>query len=404
MFELHTLIAATASASDGNGSVAGLLLFIGIALSISFLCSILEAVLLSTSLSHVELTAQTGSRAGRIMRRHKQNVDQPISAILTLNTIAHTVGAAGAGAQAAAVFGNEWIGVISAILTLLILVFSEIIPKTLGAIYWKQLMPASAFIIQGLIISLYPAVWAFQKLTQMMGSQNHAPRITRSELEVLAQVSRAEGALQEKESSILRNLLRLGRVQVEDIMTPRTVVLAFQKDMTVSEAIGKHAVLPYSRIPLYDKTADDISSFILRYDLLKEAAEDNDAKPLHEFSRPVHVVPGSLSVAEVLEVFMSRREHMLLVLDEYGGTAGIITLEDAIEALLGSEIIDESDIVADMRELARQRLERYQDLIASSPLTTPPVVPSNGNQPTSMIGNETETTALIEEPQDGGKG
>ncbi|NDJ84303.1 MAG: HlyC/CorC family transporter [Chloroflexi bacterium] len=365
--QIANFIAATASSgSEVQGSVGGLIFYISIALGISFLCSVLEAVLLSTSLSHVELMASDGSRAGLLMRKHKQDVELPISAILTLNTIAHTVGAAGAGAQAAAVFGSQWLGVISAVLTLLILVFSEIIPKTLGAVYWKQLMPFSAFTIQALVWLLFPVVWAFQKMTALMAPEEREPTVTRSELEILALVSTEEGALQEKESRILRNLLTLDGVQVQHIMTPRTVMFTFQKDVPVHEVMEKHSVLSYSRIPVYAESADDISSFVLRHDILKAAAEDRDQLKMREIARPMQSVPETLSVATVLEKFMTEQQHIYLVFDEYGGTAGIVTLEDAVESLLGAEITDESDRVADLRELARRRYQRYFDLAEKS--------------------------------------
>ncbi len=355
-------LAATAPTGEVEGSVLGLIIYITIALSISFLCSILEAVMLSTSLSHIELTALAGKRSGVIMRKLKQNVEQAISAILTLNTIAHTVGAAGAGAQAAAVFGSEWIGVISAILTFLILVFSEIIPKTLGAVYWKQLMPFAAFTIQFLVWILYPVVWAFQKLTDLMAPEEREPTVTRSELEVLAQVSRQEGALEEKESLILKNLLKLDGVQVKEVMTPRTVMFALQEDTTVGEVMQKHTVLSYSRIPIYTQSTDDISAFALRYDILMAAADDRDNVTMKELIRPLKSVPETLSVAETMQKFMTEKEHVFLVFDEYGGTEGIITMEDVVESLIGSEITDESDVVADLRELAKKRYQRYSEL------------------------------------------
>lgn len=357
------ILATTQPTSEANGSVGGLLLYITIALSISFLCSILEAVLLSTSLAYIELRASMGKRAGTIMRRHKQNVEQAISAILTLNTIAHTVGAAGAGAQAAAVFGNQWLGLISAILTFLILVFSEIIPKTLGAVYWKQLMAPSAYLIQVMVISLYPIVWAFEKLTTILSPEQRAPTVTRSELEILAELSTQEGALKKEESLILRNLLKLDGVQVYDIMTPRPVMFTLQENITVSEVLEKYPVLSYSRIPIYTNSPDDISNFVLRYDILVAVADDNDDIPLKQLARPLESIHESVSVAKALETFITKQSHILHVFDEYGGTAGIITLEDTIESLLGAEITDESDRITDMRELARHRYERYMVLI-----------------------------------------
>lgn len=361
MFGNTLVLAATTASGEVEGSIGGLIFYITIALGISFLCSILEAVLLSSSLSHIELQASQNKRSGLLMRKHKDDVEQAISAILTLNTIAHTVGAAGAGAQAAAVFGNQWLGVISAVLTLLILVFSEIIPKTLGAVYWKQLIPSAAYLIELLVWILYPAVWAFDKLTRLLAPSERAPTVTRSELEILAQVSRREGALGEEESLILKNLLTLDGVQVQHIMTPRTVMFTLQQDTTVKEVIDQQVGgLAYSRIPIFTETPDDIAHFALRYDILMMVAEDRDQVTLKEIARPMQSIPETLSVAKALQKFMTEQEHIFLVFDEYGGTAGIITLEDAVESLLGAEITDESDRVADMRELARKRFERQQ--------------------------------------------
>ncbi|GAB4513579.1 MAG: CNNM domain-containing protein [Anaerolineae bacterium] len=297
------------------------------------------------------------------MQRHKQNVEAPITAILTLNTIAHTVGAAGAGAEAVGVFGSEWFGVISAVLTFLILAFSEIIPKTLGAVYSKQLFGFTAYMVQVLITIAYPAVWGFRVMTNLITPDHKEPTVTRTELEMMAQLGATEGALAEKEGRILRNLLHLDGVQVADIMTPRTVVLALQQDTTVGEIVNSKALVPYSRIPIYDTNMDDIVGFVLRFDILKAAANDQHQVPLREFARPLHSVPETLTVAKVLDEFMQRQHHIILVIDEYGGTAGIITMEDAVESLLGVEITDESDVVADLRQLAQQRYSRQQALL-----------------------------------------
>ncbi len=363
---LFVLAATAGGGSSTSGSFTGLFIYIAIGLGFSFLCSILEAVLLSSSLSHVELKASEGNRAGIIMRRYKENVELAISAILTLNTIAHTVGAAGAGAEAAGIFGSQYVGVISAILTLLILVFSEIIPKTLGAVYWKQILPFAAYAIHILVITLYPMVWLFQRLTNLLAPSEREPTVTRSELEILARVSTEEGALQKGESLILHNLLTLDGVQVQDIMTPRTVLFMLEEDDTVRDVVAKHKVMSYSRIPIYKETPDDITSFVLRYDLLKAAAEDRLEVPMRSLARPIQSVPETLTVARALEKFMTEQEHIFLVFDEYGGTAGIITLEDAVESLLGAEITDESDPVADMQELARRRMSRYSQLAERS--------------------------------------
>ncbi|MFP4321862.1 MAG: hemolysin family protein [Anaerolineales bacterium] len=338
------------------------MVYISVALAFSFLCSIWEAAVLSSSLSYIEVMAEQGKRFAVVMRRIKENVEDAISAILTLNTIAHTVGAAGAGAQAAAVFGNEWFGVISAVLTFLILVFSEIIPKTLGAVYWKPLMPFTAYGVQGLIWVLYPAVKAFQVLGRTIASGDKAPTVTRSELEALAEIGQDEGTLEKEEHIILRNLFRLNAAHVGDIMTPRTVVFMLQEDMTVGEVAQKHPLIVHSRIPIYRENHDDVVGFVLRYQLLSAVAEDKHDVKLNQLVLPIHSVPESLPVSKVLREFITRREHIFLVLDEYGGTAGIVTMEDTVESLLGTEILDESDVVADMRMLAKQRYDRRQKL------------------------------------------
>jgi CBS domain containing-hemolysin-like protein len=297
------------------------------------------------------------------MRDLKANVDRPIAAILTLNTIAHTVGAAGAGAQAAAVFGSQWFGLISAVLTLLILVFSEIIPKTLGAVYWRQLLAFNAYSIRLLVFVLSPLVWVFQRMTDVISGHSETTAITRSELETMAQMGITSGIIAESDYRILKNLLRLDKVQVETIMTPRPVVLAFQQDTTVEEVMSKSSRIPYSRLPIYAENADDIVAFVLRHDILAAAARDEHDRPLKDFKRELISVPETISVAKVMTELINKKHHIALVFDEYGGTAGIITMEDAIESLLGAEITDESDIVEDLRLLAQQRFERQREIL-----------------------------------------
>lgn len=346
-----------------TGTWGGLIFYITIALGISFLCSILEAVLLSTSHSYSELQAEQGKRAGLLMQKHKADVERPISAILTLNTIAHTVGAAGAGAEAVGIFGSQWFGVISAVLTFLILVFSEIIPKTVGATYWKQLNGFAAYAIQFLVLILFPAVWFLEKATQLLKSDEEQPTVSRTELEVMARIGETEGALHEQESRIMQNLLHLRNVQVHDVMTPRTVVLAFSHDVTVKEVVDENPSLPYSRIPIYREQIDDVAGFVLRHDILQAYTNDEQDKPLIDFKRDIGVVPENNTVASVLDEFVQKREHIMLVIDEYGGTAGILTMEDALETLLGIEITDESDLTEDLREMASQRYQRQVKLL-----------------------------------------
>ncbi len=361
------MLAAATGAAEGAGEWSALIFYVVVALGISFLCSIWEAAMLSTPVSHIELLVQEGSQAGVIMQRLRQNVEHPISAILTLNTIAHTVGATSAGAEAAAIFGSQFVGAASAILTLLILIFSEIIPKTLGAVYAKPLTPFTAYSLRLLLFFFRPAVFAFEFLTRTMRPSEDAPTVTRSELRVMARISAEEGGIQERDNRIVSNLLQLADVQVETIMTPRTVVLMFQQDWTVGEVMRTHKILPYSRIPVYGESADDIRGYVLRHEIYKRAAADEHDLKMATIARALHVVPETNSVAQVLDEFIAKQDHIFLVIDEYGGTAGLITLEDAVETLLGIEILDESDRVADLRQLARRRYQSQLDLPESPP-------------------------------------
>ncbi|MCY4465268.1 MAG: hemolysin family protein [Chloroflexi bacterium] len=354
-------ILAAGSGTGGAGEWSALIFYVVIALGVSFLCSIWEAAMLSTPVSHIELLVEQGSKAGVIMQGLRQNVEHPISAILTLNTIAHTVGAAGAGAEATAIFGSEFFGIISAVLTLLILVFSEIIPKTLGAVYAKPLTPFTAWSLRALLVLFKPAVFAFEFVTRAMRPDEDAPTVTRSELQVMARISAEEGGIRERENRIVANLLELAEVQVETIMTPRTVMLTFRTDATIGEIMREHTVLPFSRIPVYGESADDIRGYVLRHEIYKRAAANEHDVPLREIARQLQVVPETNSVAQVLDEFIAKQDHIFLVIDEYGGTAGLITLEDAVETLLGIEILDESDRVADLRDLARRRYESQQE-------------------------------------------
>ena len=356
-------ILAAGTGAVGAGEWSALIFYVVIALGISFLCSIWEAAMLSTPVSHIELLVQQGSKAGVIMQGLRQNVEHPISAILTLNTIAHTVGAAGAGAEATAIFGSEFFGIISAVLTLLILVFSEIIPKTLGAVYAKQLTPFTAYSLRALLWVLRPAVFAFEFVTRSMRPSEDAPTVTRSELQVMARISAQEGGIRERENRIVANLLQLAEVQVETIMTPRTVMVMFPEDETVGEIMRSYPFLPFSRIPVYGESADDIKGYVLRHEIYKRAAADEIGVMLREIALKLDVVPETNSVAQVLDEFIAKQDHLFLVIDEYGGTAGLITLEDTVETLLGIEILDESDAVADLRQLARRRYQSQLDLL-----------------------------------------
>lgn len=331
-----------------------LITYILIALIFSFLCSIAEAVLLSVTSAHIALLEKQGKKAGIVLNTLKADINKPLAAILTLNTIAHTVGAAGAGAQAAKVFGSAYVGIASAILTLLILIFSEIIPKTLGAHYWRQLAPLTGYSLKGLVWLLYPFVKLSELLTRGL---THGPTLSgfsRQEFAAMAELSVQEGQLAELESTILKNLLRLRKTPIADAMTPRTVVFSLSEDLKVDEFFHKHDRVRFSRIPIYAASRDEVTGFVLRSDLLLAQARGNFDNPLKTYGRPLPALLSTMSLAQAFDEFIRRRAHIMLVVDEYGGLKGLLTLEDVIETLLGLEIVDEGDQAVDMQQLARR--------------------------------------------------
>ena len=331
-----------------------LITYVIIALGFSFLCSIAEAVILSVTTPYITLMQQRGRRAGTLLAALKQDLNSTLAAILTLNTIAHTVGAAGAGAQAAEVFGNAYVGVASGILTLLILVFSEIIPKTLGAHYWKQLAPATAYALRGLIWILYPFVKLSELLTKGL---THGPGLTgfnREELAAMAELSAEEGQLEQQETMILKNLLRLRDTRVTDAMTPRTVIFSLPENISVEEFFWKYGSERFSRIPIYGEEPGHLNGFVLRSDLLLAQARGNTDTRLSTYRREISALPVSSTLSQAFDEFLRQRAHIMIIVDEYGGIAGILTLEDILETLLGLEIVDEGDANTDMQKLARR--------------------------------------------------
>ena len=331
-----------------------LVTYVIIALGFSFLCSIAEAVILSVTTPYITLMQQRGRRAGTLLAALKQDLNSTLAAILTLNTIAHTVGAAGAGAQAVEVFGNAYVGVASGILTLLILVFSEIIPKTLGAHYWKQLAPATAYALRGLIWILYPFVKLSELLTRGL---THGPGLTgfnREELAAMAELSAEEGQLEQQETMILKNLLRLRDSRVTDAMTPRTVIFSLPENISVEEFFWKYGSERFSRIPIYGEEPGHLNGFVLRSDLLLAQARGNTDTRLSTYRREISALPVSSTLSQAFDEFLRQRAHIMIIVDEYGGIAGILTLEDILETLLGLEIVDEGDANTDMQKLARR--------------------------------------------------
>ena len=342
--------------------MVGLILYFSLALGVSFLCSLLEAVILSVSRGHVGSLIHAGHKSGVMLKGLKENIDRPLAAILTLNTVAHTVGAAGVGAQVGKITQGEqfWLAVASAILTVMILVFSEIIPKTLGAAHCKKLAPAAGYVIRVLMWLLYPIVVTLEYLSQMLTPQEAQNTISREEVRAVAELGRSEGALQQSENRVIQNLLHLRSIRAKDVLTPRSVMLAFKKSETVGDVVQKNSPIRFSRIPIYGKDLDDITGMVNRYKVLQAYSKGELTQSLESLARPIHAVPDTKSLASTLDVFVQKREQLFLVVDEYGGTEGIITLEDIIETLLGVEIVDEYDAVKDMRKLAQQLWERRQ--------------------------------------------
>ncbi|MCK7596431.1 hemolysin family protein [Microbulbifer sp. CAU 1566] len=343
-----------------------LIVYVLVALGFSFLCSVAESVLLSVTRPYISLLEREGHKSGGLLRQLKDDINAPLAAILTLNTVAHTVGAAGAGAQAAAVFGNHYLGIASAILTLLILVFSEIIPKTLGAVYWRQLAPATAYALRYLVILLKPFVWLSEWLTKGMARGPTMTGFSREEFAVMAELGEAEGQLERHESSILHNLFYTLRDHtVREVMTPRTVVFSLSQDMSIADAYEYVDKSRFSRIPVYEQDDPDyVVGFVLKQDLLSayirgETEGNLRERQLRELRRDLLMLPETAAIYQAFHKMLSRRVQISAVVDEYGSLEGLVTLEDILETLLGEEIVDEADKTPDRQELAK-RLWRWR--------------------------------------------
>ena len=329
--------------------------YMGIALGFSFLCSVAEAVALCITPSYMAKLKGEGSRAYPLVKTLKGNIDRSLAAILTLNTLAHTIGAGGAGAEAAAYFRNINLNIIMLIMTLLILFLSEIIPKTIGAVYWRQLAPMTARFVRILIYLLFPLIWVSEQLTKLLTKGKSLHAFNREEFTALADIGAASGEFDQRESNILTNLFRFPDLQVRDIMTPRTVVFALQQDKSVAEALSGDPNLTFSRIPIYSENRDDVTGFVLKSDMLLNLAQEQGRAKLRDLKRDVVVIRETESLSTALEKLFDQRLHILLVIDQHGGTAGIVTLEDVVETLMGFEIVDEADKHVDMRDVARKK-------------------------------------------------
>lgn len=328
--------------------------YLAIAIGVSFLCSILEAVLLSINPSFVVQTTADRPRAGKQLSKVRDQLDESLSSILILNTFAHTMGAAGVGSQAVQVFGAEWETLIAVLLTLAILYFSEIIPKTLGATFWRKLAIPAAFVIAWLVKLVYPLVWVSTRLTKLF-SEKEGDEITREEIIALASLGHREGALFSHESEYLSNILSLREVRTEQVLTPRSVVHMLNRDMTVSEALDLPLTKQFSRMPVYGDSKDDIVGKVIKRDLFQAERAGHGDERVAKYVQPIVRVSEKLPIQQLLDQFIKHRAHLFLVEDEFGQNAGVVTLEDAIETLLGREIIDESDTVEDMQALAKDK-------------------------------------------------
>jgi CBS domain containing-hemolysin-like protein len=333
-----------------------LLIYVLLALGFSFVCSLAEATLLSITPTYTEhLRLSHPKRAELIKIIRQENIEQSLAAILTLNTIANTVGAILSGAKATVIFGSAWFGVFSALMTVAILFISEIIPKSLGAIYWQKIAFPVAVYVRLLTLGLYPIVVVAKKIALIIAGDKASNSMTRNELTAMVRMGAQDGELSEHESRMIDNLLRFEAMRVGDVMTPRSVMSCLDQRLTVGEAVTLLDQHSFSRLPIYKEDLHDITGFVLRNDILLHDAKSQDKITLQEISRPIHLVPISATLANVLDQFLEKRQHIAVVIDEYGNTSGLISLEDLIETLVGREIVDEKDRVADMRSLARRR-------------------------------------------------
>jgi len=332
-----------------------LLFYLFLALFVSFLCSVMESVLLSTPISFLYAKEESGHKSATTFIKLKNKIDRPLSAILTLNTIAHTIGAAGVGAQAIKMFGEIYFGIISAILTLLILVFSEIIPKTIGARYWRRLAMVSGIIINTMLIITFPLVIMTGYITNLFSKNKEELSVSREEISAMAKIGTEEGIFEEKENKIIQNLIRLKNVKVSEIMTPRVVVTIADENMSLEEFLRNKEFLHYSRIPVYSKNRENITGYIFRQNVFEKLAERETNLILRDICREIVVVHELQTLLNLWEVLLEKKEHIALIVDEYGGLGGIVTMEDIIETILGLEIVDESDRITDMQQYAREK-------------------------------------------------
>ncbi len=334
-----------------------LILFFVLSVGVSFVCSVLESVLLSISMSYVAVMEKESPKVGSLLRVQKENINQSIASILILNTIANTLGAAAVGAQASEVFGNDAVVIVSVVLTFAILFLSEIIPKTIGAIYWKSLAPLSAQFIRVFIWLTYPIILTTLAVTNKISKgKDDAHSITKEELLESMLQGEDEGVIDEKESDVIENILNLDNIKVSEVLTPRSVVFALDENTLLKDALQKDEIFKFSRFPVYNGSIEDVTGIVLTKKIFRQALID-DSVTLKDVKKDMFTINENIPVSKALDLFISKKEHMFLVSDNYDQTEGIVTLEDCVETILGVEIMDESDSTEDMRELAKLKMK-----------------------------------------------
>jgi CBS domain containing-hemolysin-like protein len=337
-----------------------LVFYFSLAIAVSFLCSILEAVLLSITPSFTSALKEQHPRLGARMEALKAKVDQPLAAILSLNTIAHTVGAAGVGAQAQVVFENLPFSIISGVLTLLILFFSEIIPKTLGAVYWRQLAAPTIYILEFVILSMWPLVALSRMVSRLIARDSETTGVSRDEIHAMAKLGEQEGVIDKSDARMLQSVMDFQRVKVAEVFTPRTVVKSLDKRLTIRQVMELADELTYSRYPVLEN-AEKIAGYVLRSDILQAAVGGDWDITVASLTKDLTILPEQMPVKSAFKVFLREREHLAAVVDEFGAFSGVVTLEDVLETLIGHEIMDEGDTVEDLREFARRRSRNIPD-------------------------------------------
>ena len=346
-----------------------LFFYLGLALVISFICSMMEAALLSVPISFINMKELEGNKAAAALKLLKENINKPLAAILSFNTVANIIGAAGVGAQAAIVLQNVPFGIVSGVLTLLLLVFSEIVPKTIGARFCKPIALHIVFPLKCMIVVAYPFVWLSKYVTQLFGNDGQESTMSREEVSAMVEIATEEGEFEVKENKVIQNIMKLETVKVEDIMTPQIVVSTACEDISVKEFHKDKTMIPYSRVPVYEgDNEDNITGYILRKTVLENLAVDNFNTKLKDIRRNIVIAKEGSSITNLWEKLLAEKEHIALIVDEYGTFAGIVTLEDIIESILGLEIVDEFDSEVDMQQYARnkwqERRAKYKHIIA----------------------------------------